>query len=137
AHQVGLLSFWDEIGFPHEQEKQLFGSSLTVIGFQVDIDSMTISMAPNKKEELIDHLCQFIDSHPLRDFQHLAGWVNWALNVFPLLKPGLCAVCLNISGKSHPHEHLYLNNDIHSDLHWLVSWLQLSDALHIIQDISW
>ncbi|KAF8985854.1 hypothetical protein BDQ17DRAFT_1259984, partial [Cyathus striatus] len=138
VHQTALLSFWDEIGFPHEQEKQLFGSSLTVIRFQVDTAQMSISMAPGKKEELIDPICQFIDSKHIRhpvNFQHLAGWVNWALNVFPLLKPGLCSVYLKIAGKSHPYECLYLNNDICTDLCWLITHLHVSHELLILEDI--
>ncbi|KAF9001344.1 hypothetical protein BDQ17DRAFT_1187154, partial [Cyathus striatus] len=103
AHQAALLSFWDELGIPHEKEKQLFGSSLTIIGFIVDMERMSFSMAPNKK--LICQISDFINSHylrhPLRDFQCLAGWINWALNVFPLLKPGLCSLYLKMAGKSH------------------------------------
>ena len=30
---------------------------------------------------------------PLRDFQHIAGYLNWALNVYPYLHPGLCDLC--------------------------------------------
>ncbi|PPQ75847.1 hypothetical protein CVT26_001223 [Gymnopilus dilepis] len=29
---------------------------------------------------------------PLSSFRELAGWINWALNVYPLLRPGLCTL---------------------------------------------
>ena len=29
---------------------------------------------------------------PLRDFQCIASYLNWALNVYPFLHPGLCAL---------------------------------------------
>ena len=36
---------------------------------------------------------------PLRDFQRIAGHLNWALNVYPFLHPGLCAVYAKTAGK--------------------------------------
>src|ERR1700690_1562812 len=40
--QCGLLLLWDELGIPHEQSKQVYGTSLRIIGFQVDVVAMTI-----------------------------------------------------------------------------------------------
>ena len=37
---------------------------------------------------------------PLRDFQHIAGYLNWALNVYPYLHPGLCVLYAKRAGKS-------------------------------------
>ena len=31
--QAALLRLWDELGIPHDPEKQLFGTRLTIIGF--------------------------------------------------------------------------------------------------------
>jgi len=33
---VSLLLLWDELGIPHEEHKQVYGSPLLVIGFEVD-----------------------------------------------------------------------------------------------------
>ncbi|KAF8223351.1 hypothetical protein L208DRAFT_1317156 [Tricholoma matsutake] len=49
-------------------------------------------MPPDACHDLIAAICSFANTHQcrtLRDFQHLAGWVNWALNAYPLLHPGL------------------------------------------------
>ena len=54
----------------------------------------------------------------LRDFQHLAGWFNWALNVYPLLKPSLSNVYAKM-GHLKPDKPLtkhYVNNTIQLDL---------------------
>ncbi|PPQ75846.1 hypothetical protein CVT26_001222, partial [Gymnopilus dilepis] len=37
---------------------------------------------------------------PLSAFRELAGWISWALNVYPLLRPGLCALYEKMRGKS-------------------------------------
>ena len=44
SKQVCVLQLWDWIGLPHEKKKQLFGRSLKIIGFTVDIDRMFISL---------------------------------------------------------------------------------------------
>jgi hypothetical protein len=42
--QAQLLCLWDKLGIPHEEHKQEWGTSLTVIGFHVDPNRMTVSM---------------------------------------------------------------------------------------------
>jgi len=88
TEQTNLLTLFDKIGIPHDEQKQVFGSPLQVIGFDVDPNVMTITMSLNARAELVTAIQTFADPHQhrsLKDFQHLAGWVNWALNVFPLL----------------------------------------------------
>jgi hypothetical protein len=100
--QVTLLSLWDELGIPHEEKKQLWGSPLIIIGFEVDPNAMTITMSPPQRDELIAVICSFaVPGHrrQLREFQRLAGWINWCLNVYPLLRPGLSALYDKIRGK--------------------------------------
>ncbi|KAF8992322.1 hypothetical protein BDQ17DRAFT_1254057, partial [Cyathus striatus] len=93
SKQVKLLYLWDELGIPHQHEKQLSGSSLTIIGFVVDANCLTISLDSEKWDELISFISWFCSpasiKHPLKEFQCLAGWINWILNIFPLLCPRL------------------------------------------------
>lgn len=44
SEMVSLLLLWDELGIPHEERKQIFGSPLPVIGFDVDPNLMRISL---------------------------------------------------------------------------------------------
>ncbi|THU82696.1 hypothetical protein K435DRAFT_872055 [Dendrothele bispora CBS 962.96] len=90
--QVRLLQLWDELGIPHEKEKQLFGLILVIIGFEVDPNAMTITMPLSSKSDLINAIvifAQYKQRRTLREYQQIGGWCNWALNVYPLLRPGL------------------------------------------------
>jgi hypothetical protein len=51
--QCALLLLWDELGIPHKQSKQVHGTSLHIIGLEVDVSAMTISMPPKALGELI------------------------------------------------------------------------------------
>ena len=42
--QFRLLELWDELGIPHEEEKQLSGPSLPILGYNVDANAMTVQM---------------------------------------------------------------------------------------------
>jgi hypothetical protein len=89
--QACLLSLWDELGIPHEAKKQVFGSTLRIIGFEVDSDLMTVSMDLQDREKLHAAIMTFCNHgtptrRSLHEFQQLAGWINWSLNIAP--RPG-------------------------------------------------
>ena len=112
---VWLLQLWDFIGLPHEERKQIFGSELPIIGFDVELNLMRVRMADEAKLQLIAVLRDFAQHGTrcsLRDFQHLAGYLNWALNIFPLLCPGLCAVYAKTAGKVFPKALVWVNRDV-------------------------
>jgi hypothetical protein len=44
ASQVKLLSLWDELGILHQPHKQVFGSTLTIIGIYVNPNGLTFSL---------------------------------------------------------------------------------------------
>jgi len=78
------------------------------------------------KDELSGAILKFIDttsSHcrPLVEWQQLLGWINWGLNTFPLLKPGLQSSYSKIRDKSNAHALIYLNKQVLSDLHWVAN----------------
>jgi hypothetical protein len=108
SKQVALLQVWDELGVPHKEKKQVFGSPLTIIGIDVDPNSMTLTLPPTSRQSLLEELCLW-GSKPtsrshgafkLKKWQVLAGWVNWALNVYPLIRPALNNVYPKIAGKT-------------------------------------
>jgi len=139
AKQTRLLQFWDEINLPHERPKQVFGSPLTVIGFDIDPNAMTASLPSSKKAELVDHLrCFAIKGHrwTLRDFQRMAGWCEWSFNVFPLLKPGLSVLYDKIGGKTNPFGSIHVNNALIRELHWLADHIERADGLHFFKSID-
>ncbi|GBE80967.1 hypothetical protein SCP_0306900 [Sparassis crispa] len=101
--QVMLLRLWDELQIPHEDSKQVHGHALTIIGFHVDTQNMTITLLQESCTALVTHIRDFVTNaprrrHPLRDWQRLLGWINWGLNVQPLLCPALQAAYTKIRG---------------------------------------
>jgi len=106
-NQVKLLQLWDEINLPHKESKQIYGSSLTIIGIEVDANALSMTMPPDRLRELISAIDDFISSNhkfTLCEWQHLAGWINWSFNVFPLLRPCLNNFYTKISGKCAPNK---------------------------------
>ena len=59
AKQTHLLELWDELGIPHEQMKQLFSLLLTIVGFDVNTNAITITMPQQLCADLITTLCSF------------------------------------------------------------------------------
>jgi hypothetical protein len=115
SDQIKLLQLWDEIGFPHEEDKQISGFCIPIIGFKVNPNAMMVTMSTAKQSELIlacnsSTVCRARKT--LRKFQRLQGWINWALNVYPHLCPALCQSYHKIFGKSQPRAPIQVNNTI-------------------------
>src|ERR1700678_287544 len=128
SNQIKLLQLWDNLGIPYKEKKQISGKILTIIGIEVDANLLTLTLPPENKSELVAHLKDFARTpegngvkYALKDFQRLAGWFNWALNVYPLLKPALSNVYAKMthSKPDRPLTKLYVNNAIQSDLLWV------------------
>ena len=89
-NQTALLLLWDELGIPHKAKKQLFGAPLTIIGIEVDPLRMTFTLPEERKRCLIEVLEWWVSKEGkksrLKEWYKLGGWVNWALNVYPLLR---------------------------------------------------
>ena len=143
AKQAKLLLLWDEIGLPHEKSKQEYAPVLRIIGFMVDPEIMRVSMDEEDQTRLIQQISDFIATAPggtrrtLREFQQLAGWINWSFNVFPLLKPALSNVYAKISGKSESHAKIFVSKAVIRDLHWFVEHVRNSDGVYLFEDVDW
>jgi hypothetical protein len=141
--QTRLLLLWDEINLPHEKPKQEYGPALRIIGFWVDPNLMRVTMDDEDRDNLLKRVLGFISTAPggtrrtLREFQELAGWINWSLNVFPLLKPGLSNVYEKMSGKTESHAKIFVNQGVIRDLSWFISEVKISDGVHLFEDIDW
>lgn len=145
THQVALLRMWDKYGIPHDASKQLFGTQLPIIGFTVDTTSLQVSLEQSKIQNLIHAINSFVAigsskssrRRSLRDFQRLAGWVNWVLNVFPLLRPGLAPLYTKITGKKQPLALVYVSDEVAQGLLWIVQHLQSSSGVFLFKAIAW
>ena len=144
--QVKLLNLWDHLGIPHKEKKQIFGSKLTIINIDVNTRNMTLTLPEESKSDLISHLHEFARTpegsgvkYTLKDFQRLSGWFNWALNVYPLLKPALANIYAKM-GHSKPNKpltQLYVNNNIRMDLTWAIKHLQSLPGTQVLHSRDW
>lgn len=143
AKQTKLLMLWDEINLPHDKSKQEYAPILRIIGFMVDPNLMRVSMDEEDRTRLLEHVSIFAATAPggtrrsLREFQQLAGWINWSFNVFPLLKPALSNVYAKIGGKSQTHAKIFVSKAVVRDLTWFQSHVQQSDGIYLFEDVDW
>ena len=125
-HQTILLQLWDELSIPHKQRKQVFGATLPVIGIDVDPNAMTLSFSREKRSDLCDALYSWAikpvngakTNFQLKHWQQMGGWLNWAFNVFPRLRPCLNNFYPKISGSHVPTRKIWVNNAIRDDFAW-------------------
>jgi hypothetical protein len=140
AKQARLLRLWDELGIPHDKEKQEFGPTLRVIGFVVDPNAMTVTMDADQRKELVDLIHVFAvagKKRTLKEFQRIAGHINWALNVFPLLKPGLSAVYAKTAGKERDFATIRVNAPVVRELDWVARRVNSSSGVHLLKAVEW
>ncbi|KIM66989.1 hypothetical protein SCLCIDRAFT_21345 [Scleroderma citrinum Foug A] len=134
-----ILCLWDSLGIPHEEKKQLFSSILPVIGFEVDPNLMCVQMSSESRSLLLDWIHAFAQKgtrRSLHNFQRLTGYLNWALNVFPMLRPGLSALCAKTAGKGATP--LWVNRDVVRELLWFSSHVKDSpDGVYLLSSESW
>ena len=100
--QVKLLELWDELGIPHKQEKQVHGKKLTVLGIAVDVEEMSFKLTEEARVHLMKELEEWSQRgvrKRVKEWQRVAGWINWALNVYPLLRPALNNIYAKLRGK--------------------------------------
>jgi len=143
--QVKLLSLWDELGIPHELHKQLFRTTLTIIGIEVNANSLTFTLPKQALDDLLQELYEFMSwperkrgaSWTLRWWQRLAGWMNWCFNVFPTIHPALNNMYLKITGKDQSLMKIWVNNNVQTDLKWAMGHLCNSLGVHLLSSVTW
>jgi hypothetical protein len=141
GRQVKLLRFWEHISCPFDDEKQKHGRQLKIIGFWVNIEDGSISLSPSSITDIVEKINQFMltpNRKPLlRDWQRLAGHLNWLLNVLPWGRPALSELYHKISGKTHPSRGVFINAEVKSNLTWLASIIPRSIGVRFVDSGQW
>jgi hypothetical protein len=79
----------------------------------VDAEAMTITMSEEQRNELVNGIMEFLGAEGRRrtlvEWQHMAGWMQWAVNVYPLLRPVVTPIYDKIAGKTSG-KHQFLEN---------------------------
>ncbi|KDR66781.1 hypothetical protein GALMADRAFT_29846, partial [Galerina marginata CBS 339.88] len=145
ADQVALMDLWTELGIPFKEKKQVFGSPLTIIGIEVDPNAMSFTLPQSKRLELLNEIEKFCSislhsrgaKHTLREWQRLAGWINWSFNVFPLLRPCLNSFYGKISGKDAPNAEIWVNNIVREELKWAANHIKNLPGVLLLRTLDW
>ena len=101
---------------------------------------MMVTMDIDACKELITLICNFTiigKKCTLKEFQHIASHVNWALNVFPLLQPSLSAVYVKTAGKEYDFATIGINIAVTCELAWVVHRVEFSTSVHILKSVEW
>jgi hypothetical protein len=141
SRQVRLLRFWESVSCPFDDDKQKHGVELKIIGFWVNVQRGSISLAPSSIVDIIDKITRFLATSsrqpPLREWQRLAGHLNWLLNVMPWGRPALAEVYRKISGKTHSFRGVFINAAVRADLTWLAVTIPKSIGVRFVDSGVW
>jgi hypothetical protein len=142
--QARMLTLWDELGIPYKPHKQQHGKVLTILGIEVNAIELSYTLPQEKREELLEELRLFIfprggksNRFSMRDMQTLAGWMNWALNVFPLLRPALCNVYDRMRSRSKATGRMKVTRAMSNDLDWARRHIEESDGVLLLRARDW
>jgi hypothetical protein len=140
SNQTKLLELWDEVGLPHEHKKQIYGPIIPFIGFDVDPNTMTVSISPERKQNLVDKVLDFAKAgkrHSLKEYQSLAGYINRSLAVFLLLKPSLSAMYAKMMDKTKLLASIRVNNAVRNELLWFTKHALKSNSIFFLKAVAW
>ena len=138
--QTTLLLLWDELGIPHKPHKQLFGSPLPIIGITIDANDLSLTLSDESRLKLIDELvwwCQPGRKEKLRRWYQMGGWMNWAMNVYPRLRPALNNFYPKLKGRRDSTSLIWVNNSIRQDFSWAVKILHSSPGVRLLKSVYW
>jgi hypothetical protein len=136
AKQTRLLRLWDELGIPHDEDKQLSGPCLTILGYDVDVNAMTVKVPDEKKAKVIQLLRNYAHegtSYTLKELQSVAGSTVAVLSLYPRLRPGLRGLFDEMAGKKRPGTKLMITKSIARSLTKLADYLECAQPVGIQQ----
>jgi hypothetical protein len=120
--QVKLLEHWDELGIPHDEEKQLSGPSLCILGYDVDANAMTVKVPDEKKAKVVQLLRS--NAHTINELQTVAGSVASTLSLYPRLRPGLRVLFDEMAEQKPGATKLKVTKDVARSLSELANYLE-------------
>ncbi|KAJ3848192.1 hypothetical protein EV368DRAFT_76353 [Lentinula lateritia] len=113
--QAQLLQLWGFLGIPHKQSKQVWGETLTIIGFMVDPNELSVTLPASRKDDLVVQ----------------------SLNIFSLLHPALSNVYNKMKGKSQQSAQIFVNKAVRDDLTWFAKCTKTSSGVYLFANIDW
>ncbi|KAG5221140.1 DNA RNA polymerase [Salix suchowensis] len=100
--------------------------------------NLTSSIFHRQHSSENQHLSRDSERRPtLKDFQHLAGHLNWLLNVLPWGKPATFELYKKTSGKTIPHAGITINKNITEELTWLHDIIPRAVGIRFVDSLHW
>lgn len=111
--QANVLQLWDEINLLHSDKKQILGKAIPILGFKVNLNTMSASLSGEKWNRLVDAVCTFTQGSvkPLWEWLRIAGQMNWALNIYLWLRPALVELYAKTTGNSQMWGKIKLSDE--------------------------
>ena len=103
------------------------------------MNKLTFTLTREAREQLGEELeewCQRGVRRRVREWQKVAGWLNWALNMYPLLRPVLNNVYTKLRGKEQDMR-VWANSTIREDLEWARQKVVESDGILLLKSLMW
>ena len=126
--QAKILHLRDEIHLLHTEKKQVAGRAVTILGFEVDTNTMLVYLS---MERLVHSILNFTwgSLKMLQDWLRLSGQLNWALNIYPWLRPGLGGIYVKTAGNAQMWGRIKINKMDWWELAWFIEHVQQSSGL--------
>ena len=152
--QTKLLMLWDILGIPHDAKKQEYGHEIKIIGYEIDVKRMQVTIPKESMNEIlskIETLCSTATDETdigiqdpcyrpivtVQDIRRITGKVNWAIEVNPLLKPGVDGLHRLLAGKIDPTEPCNIDKDTRQELLWLANHLRNAKGVSLKTTMPW
>ncbi|GAA5999496.1 hypothetical protein JCM5350_005872 [Sporobolomyces pararoseus] len=136
---AATVDVWHELGIPFKWKKALFGRALVIIGIELNLDTLEISLPRENVLAFAREVAAFVveRKHPIRRWRQLCGWANWALTVIPLARPYLSPVFAKLSYKNgaprspSPFTIVFVNVEVRESLNSFVQELVEGPKLNL------
>jgi hypothetical protein len=101
---------------------------------------MSFTLSDEARDALVKELqwwCKPGRKEKLRRWYQIGGWMNWALNVYPRLKPALNNFYPKLKGRHDSMSRVWVNNSIREDFSWAIDYLVNSPGVLLLKSVYW
>ena len=132
------------LGIIMEPKKYEHGEFVVVTGFGVNSHDVSLSLSPIQTAHTIDLLDSILalenTAIPFKRFEQLAGTLNWASNVFFLIRPSLTpiyAAMKQVPISARSRYRLTVTPLIVNTLRWLKQYISTAPPFRLLDNEAW
>ncbi|KAI9330296.1 hypothetical protein BDR26DRAFT_999556 [Obelidium mucronatum] len=133
-------SFIASLGIPLSLEKDIWGPSIPVVGYQIDAMKMELSLTSRQVTDLLEFLDIWLEK-PLQPrrlglWSKLTGYLNWAANIFLRLKSHFCPIYSQMTSKLKV-DSFPLHSSTLTSLHWIRHHITSMHPIRYLELETW